>query len=119
VTKPTPRNWLLKVYSPLFYDELFPAQHAWIRDMRPAIPCKARRSTDGQPCRNYAMHGQRVCHAHGGRAPQARLAALCRLDETATEVLSARLCLSLGIWLPPEDIQRHIAQAYRKLGITS
>jgi hypothetical protein len=29
----------------------------------------------GFPCRNQPMHGQEVCHAHGGRSPQARKAA--------------------------------------------
>lgn len=31
--------------------------------------CKARK-TNGKPCPNYAMHGQMICSAHGGKAPQ-------------------------------------------------
>lgn len=40
---------------------------------------------DQPPCRNAAMHGQDVCHAHGGRAPQNRAAAERRLAEQALE----------------------------------
>jgi hypothetical protein len=47
---------------------------------RPAVPCSAHR-TNGEPCANYAMHGGRVCHAHGGRAPQTRNAARLRVVE--------------------------------------
>jgi hypothetical protein len=48
--------------------------------VRPAVPCSARRS-NGNPCKNYAMLGGKVCHAHGGRAPQTRDAAQRRLAE--------------------------------------
>ena len=37
--------------------------------------------TDGSPCPNWAMHGQKVCHAHGGRTRQAKQAAAIRLVE--------------------------------------
>jgi hypothetical protein len=48
--------------------------------VRPAVRCSARRS-NGHPCKNYAMLGGRVCHAHGGRAPQTRKAAQRRLAD--------------------------------------
>jgi len=32
--------------------------------------CTARSSRTGQPCRQYAIRGGRVCVAHGGLAPQ-------------------------------------------------
>jgi len=41
---------------------------------RPAVRCRAHNRA-GEPCRNYAMVGGAVCHAHGGRAPQVRAAA--------------------------------------------
>jgi len=44
---------------------------------RPAVRCRAHNRA-GEPCRNYAMVGGVVCHAHGGRAPQVRSAALRR-----------------------------------------
>ena len=57
--------------------------------IRPARPCGARR-TNGEPCRNFAMLGGRVCHAHGGRAPQVRQAARRRLTEAAVMNVLAR-----------------------------
>src|SRR3712207_320594 len=42
--------------------------------VRPARPCSAHRK-NGEPCRNFAIVGGRVCPAHGGRAPQVRAAA--------------------------------------------
>ena len=42
--------------------------------------CSAK-TTKGTPCKAPAMHGQRVCHKHGGAAPQARRAAKLRLME--------------------------------------
>lgn len=47
---------------------------------RPAIPCAAHSVRTGQPCRNFAMLGATVCHAHGGRTGQARAAAQQRLE---------------------------------------
>ena len=46
---------------------------------RPAVPCSARR-TNGGVCKNYAMLGGTVCHAHGGMAPQTRRAAARRVE---------------------------------------
>ena len=41
--------------------------------------CKARK-TDGSPCPNWAMIGQLVCSAHGGRAAQSKAKAAERVD---------------------------------------
>jgi hypothetical protein len=76
---------------------LLPAQAVWVRDWRQRLHCTANRSGDGQPCGNFAMKGCWVCHAHGGRAPQTRRAAQCRLAGLATLVLASRACRRLGV----------------------
>lgn len=48
---------------------------------RQAARCTARRSSDGEPCKNFAMNGAKVCHAHGGRSPQVRRRAAERVAE--------------------------------------
>ena len=40
------------------------------------VKCHAH-SRNGAPCGHYAMHGQRVCHMHGGKTP----AALAKAEE--------------------------------------
>jgi hypothetical protein len=56
---------------------------------RPAVHCTARRS-NGAVCRNFAMYGTWVCHAHGGRAPQVRRAAQYRMDMAGAMGMLAR-----------------------------
>lgn len=38
-----------------------------------------------RPCRNFGMHGQRVCDSHGGNAKQSKAAAKRRLEAAALE----------------------------------
>jgi hypothetical protein len=38
-------------------------------------PCSAHRRRDGKPCGAKAIPGGTVCEAHGGKAPQVRIAA--------------------------------------------
>lgn len=33
--------------------------------------CGRKSKRSGEPCRNWAMHGQSVCAIHGGKSPQA------------------------------------------------
>jgi hypothetical protein len=42
----------------------------------------------GEPCANWPMHGQTVCHAHGGKAKQNRKAAAERMADQAVRVLA-------------------------------
>lgn len=44
------------------------------------MKCEARRS-NGEPCRNWAVKGARVCRNHGGSAPQVKAAAARRRAE--------------------------------------
>lgn len=57
---------------------------------RLALRCVARR-TNGEPCGNFAMVGCRVCHAHGGRAPQVRNAARRRLAMAEVHTVLTRV----------------------------
>jgi hypothetical protein len=65
--------------------------------IRPAIPCKARTRT-GEPCRNYAIVGGRVCFSHGGRAPQVRRAAQRRIAEAKAWKVLARQQKDWDTW---------------------
>ena len=58
--------------------------------MAPQPKCKAHRS-NGEPCNAYAMKGQRVCSAHGGRSPRGKAAAARRLQEEKAAKAAQRL----------------------------
>lgn len=47
------------------------------------MKCTAQRTGGRGPCEAYAAWGQRVCNAHGARAPQNKEAARRRLEELA------------------------------------
>lgn len=57
---------------------------------RQARRCSARRTRDGKWCRNFAMVGGRVCHAHGGRARQVRAKAAQRREMEGIEAAMLR-----------------------------
>lgn len=57
---------------------------------RQARKCRGHCS-DGRPCPNWAMNGQRVCSVHGGRSPQAKGAARRRLVEQGAAAELVRL----------------------------
>jgi hypothetical protein len=96
--------------------DLMPLQAAWMRDLRPAVPCKAHSARTKEPCKSFAMKGTVVCRAHGGMAPQVRRAAEFRLAGAATEILAARMAARLGIWTP-EASRAWVATVLRTLGI--
>ena len=74
---------------------------------RQARRCKCNK-TNGDPCPNWAMIGQEVCHAHGGRAPQAKAAAKERI---AVEQAVARFGLDLDDTPPDEIMLREIQRS--------
>jgi hypothetical protein len=63
--------------------------------------CKGHK-TSGDPCTNYPMHGQLVCHAHGGRSPQAKKAASRR-------ILEAQALELFGKTMEPEPVDNPLA----------
>jgi hypothetical protein len=66
------------------------------------VTCTAKRSTDGQPCKNAAVKGSTVCGYHGGKAPQVRAAAARRLAEAQAAKDAADVYLRLA-GEPPAD----------------
>ena len=49
-------------------------------EKNPTLKCHAR-TRDGDQCRHHPMHGQLVCHMHGGKSPQALAKAEDRLRQ--------------------------------------
>lgn len=45
------------------------------------VRCKAHKSTNGEPCKNFAIRGAVVCRNHGGATPQVKRKAKERLAD--------------------------------------
>jgi hypothetical protein len=96
--------------------DLGPGQAAWIRELRPAVRCRAHSTRTGKPCQKYAIKGGAVCTVHGGSAPQVIRAAQRRLAAAASEALAARLAMQFGLWTP-QAAAAWQAMALRTLGV--
>lgn len=59
--------------------------------------CTAHK-TNGQPCKQWAIHGARVCRSHGGAAPQVKRAA----EERIRALVNPALDLITDYLEPPE-----------------
>lgn len=83
--------------------------------------CRARR-TNGEPCTNWPMKGAKVCHAHGGRAPQVKAAAKRRQEQQTA--LAAVATYGLPRQIAPdqallEEVHRtagHVAWLHQLIG---
>lgn len=51
--------------------------------------------SSGRPCKNWPVHGTRVCKFHGAGAPQVRAAAQMRILESADAVAAALVKIAL------------------------
>ncbi len=69
------------------------ASHAY----RPAVPCSAKSSRSGEPCRAFAVVGTTVCVSHGGAAPQVRKAAARRRQQRLAEERATRSLAAQGV----------------------
>jgi len=54
----------------------------------PMVKCHGT-NRRGEPCGHFAMHGQRVCHLHGGKSPQALAKAEDRMRQLVHPALSS------------------------------
>ena len=82
-----------------------------------AVQCTARSKSTGQRCKKYAMMGGCVCRQHGGAAPQAKAAAMRRLQQ-ALEPLAMRLLgLALDEGVPENVALNAINSAMDRAGL--
>ena len=63
------------------------------------VKCHAHTQV-GTPCGHYPMHGQKVCHVHGGKSPQALAKAKDRLLALEHPAITA-----LGVLIASGDFQ--------------
>ena len=59
--------------------------------MNEPVKCTAHKSTNGEPCGNWAIKGGTVCRYHGGSAPQVKAAADRRWRERLDAMIDPAL----------------------------
>lgn len=77
----------------------------------PKPKCSGHRS-DGSPCGNWPMTGQRVCKKHGGASPQAKAAAERRLQAEQ----AARAVQTFGLPREVDPRDALLEEVYRTAG---
>jgi len=82
-----------------------------------SVKCTGTRSTDGQPCRAWAIDGGTVCVAHGGAAPQVKAKAATRVAERKTEAILARITDYEPITDPVSELERLAGRVVRWLDV--
>lgn len=68
----------------------------------PPVRCRAKSSRTGEACRNYAIVGGKVCHFHGGAAPQVKEAARRRIESMVPDALQGIAMLAGMPHLDPD-----------------
>lgn len=61
------------------------------------MKCSARKTSTGEPCKNWAIKGATVCRNHGGSAPQVKAAAKRKLQQQGAE-------RALALFNAPKDV---------------
>ena len=73
--------------------------------------CTGHSTRTGRSCKNYPMHGQAVCHGHGGESPQAKRKANERLAEERARKMLAKLGRPDPVTDPIGELQQVAGEA--------
>jgi terminase small subunit-like protein len=70
-----------------------------------SVPCTARSSRTGEPCRKRAIMGATVCRTHGGASPQVKAKAAQRVKDMLADAIDPDRVLREAARLAYSDIR--------------